>query len=117
MANTFYYLNKDNRYKHFSFYLYLHQWNNFYLHFYFYFCIILFLFFMDGCIILFSHSASFSFLQFIYFLFFHRSGMDLGPVDSRQDTILYVCATKELRNHFIWQTEGIWEAALSEGKK
>ena len=42
--------------------------------------------------------------------------MDLGPVDSRQDTVLYVCATKELSNHFIWQTEGIWEAALSEGK-
>ena len=28
---------------------------------------------------------------------------------------LYLCSTSELRNHSIWATEGIWEAALDQG--
>ena len=48
----------------------------------------------------------------------------LSTIEEKESTIdegrsrgLYLCASSELRSHSIWETQGIWEAALDQGKQ
>ena len=48
----------------------------------------------------------------------------LATIEEKESTIdegrsrgLYLCASSVLRSHSIWETQGIWEAALDQGKQ